>query len=103
MTELRFRLWGVGKRQQSVSILATLALAAGCARPAPTPDCAFLTARLALTTAELAGLEGDIRAQDQDAECDLACAAMERLRNEMKSEIREQWAGVKGCGVRDAR
>lgn len=86
-------------------LLAILILlpTAGCRSAAGARiDCATAVALLALETAELARLEGDIRAKGYeldktDGECDLYCAEQERLREEMMSEVRESRSNLRGC------
>jgi hypothetical protein len=45
---------------------------------------------IAQKTADLARTEADLRALDPDEECDLACAANERHRSVLMSEIRDE-------------
>lgn len=83
-------------------LLAILILlpTAGCRKQSE--PCATRVALLALETAELARLEGDVRAKGYeldrtDGECDIYCAEQERLREEMMSEVREKRSNLKGC------
>lgn len=97
----------------AVAGLEGVSLAARQADEAPAPawgpSCPRLVSRQAYLMARLARLEGDLRAEDArqeakdgpDWECDLACAASHRLRDELESDLREGVKALRNCGVAD--
>ena len=68
-----------------------LGLARGLEREKPDQVCIYSYIKLAQATADLARTEGDLRELDPDAECDLACSALERHRDILMSEIRDEY------------